>query len=536
MGRPIDETRLPKNGGEPDETHLPGGAIDQTHLPGANAAHETALLPGQTVGRSYVVVRPMQTPGAQATLYMARRQGRVYAVKLYDAGYRPNEALLKELRRGACPYVAELLDYGVEQARFYEVYRYYEQGTLNDRPKWSAAFVSDVVVPCVNEGLRYLHTVGGTGVVHGDIKPDNLFLSDDEARVIIGDFGVSSAMDARGVLIDDMCGTPEYSPPTLGFYGKMQKTAAFDYCSLGLVLIRLLTGHSLFEDMQRDAIARLWSEGISVPTSIDVRLRTLINGLIQVDEAARFGYQDVKSWCEGAYIKEKRRVFDFADEVAPVSRTYFFGVFDNRPLTVETREELFDAMAGHWAHARRLLERESFLLFLGTLDGTLTSQARALSHEPDRDAAVFKLLYLIDPQPRLVYRGSDYGNARAFVDGLMDEQDLQRREVVEKGLFLYFLTKTEEDADLIEAVRRMHTLAPHDGGFVPKLLYYAFHRERVFAYQGKRISNIGELIALVLTLENDALEQLATDRTFLAWLTSLGYGEQVRKLLREEST
>ena len=49
-------------------------------------------------------------------------------------------------------------------------------------------YIQNVIVPSINEGLHELHI---NGIVHCDIKPSNLFFSDDKDRIIIGDCGIS---------------------------------------------------------------------------------------------------------------------------------------------------------------------------------------------------------------------------------------------------------------------------------------------------------------------------------------------------------
>lgn len=285
----IAETMLDTN---TDETRLDSAVPGETMLDrsfDSKNGDRVILNPGQTIAKDYVVINQIGDGGAQASVYTARREGKQCAIKMYNRGYKPSEDFIKNLKGHACPYVANLLDYGYEDDTYYEIYEFYGNGTLEEKGKCSLTFIKDVVVPNMNEGLHFLHTFGGKGIVHGDIKPSNIFLSNDESHIVIGDFGISSYLDKKGRLIDEIKGTPEYAPRTVSFFGKTTKTPAYDYGALGLVLIKLATGHSLFEDLDMTTITQMWEDGIEVPENIDGRLRRLISGLLVEDEQKRFG-------------------------------------------------------------------------------------------------------------------------------------------------------------------------------------------------------------------------------------------------------
>jgi tRNA A-37 threonylcarbamoyl transferase component Bud32 len=86
------------------------------------------------------------------------------------------------------------------------------------------------------------------GMVHRDIKPDNIMLDGDEARVLLMDFGIAKAMDQReaGLTATGMIvGTPEYMSPEQGA-GDGVVDARSDVYALGVVGYQMVTGRVPF--------------------------------------------------------------------------------------------------------------------------------------------------------------------------------------------------------------------------------------------------------------------------------------------------
>lgn len=90
------------------------------------------------------------------------------------------------------------------------------------------------------EAVAFAH---GKGVVHCDLKPDNI-LVDDDGRVTVTDFGLAVRIDE----MDDLALRPSWAPGTIGYAApeiltsRQDASPSVDIYSLGAVLYRLLTG------------------------------------------------------------------------------------------------------------------------------------------------------------------------------------------------------------------------------------------------------------------------------------------------------
>lgn len=153
------------------------------------------------------------------------------------------------------------------------------------------------VMTQVAEGLAAAHE---KGVVHRDLKPDNIFLSpgrDGADRVRLLDFGISkirtpSPDQARLTTDGSLLGTPYYMSPEQA-QGKSDIDHRADIYAYGVILYELLTGRVPFEDdnMLR-VIAMHALEEPPPPRSINANISPDVEGIIQramaKDPAVRF--------------------------------------------------------------------------------------------------------------------------------------------------------------------------------------------------------------------------------------------------------
>ena len=104
----------------------------------------------------------------------------------------------------------------------------------------------------IADALVYAHS---RGLIHRDIKPDNILFSD--GRAMVTDFGVAVAikasMDDRLTAPGEVLGTPTYMSPEQAM-GRFQLDASTDIYSLGCVIYEMLIGSPPFRPAYPDAI------------------------------------------------------------------------------------------------------------------------------------------------------------------------------------------------------------------------------------------------------------------------------------------
>ncbi|MGW5684437.1 serine/threonine-protein kinase [Nonomuraea sp. NPDC003754] len=137
--------------------------------------------------------------------------------------------------------------------------------------------------------LRAAHAVG---VLHRDVKPDNVLLAED-GRAVLTDFGIATTEDdvpvtRTGVLV----GTPAYIAPERAAGGSA--LPASDLWSLGVTLYTVVEGHSPFQRGHPLATMAAVMHEEPLPMSTAGPLAPVISGLLRKDPAERMGLDEAE--------------------------------------------------------------------------------------------------------------------------------------------------------------------------------------------------------------------------------------------------
>jgi eukaryotic-like serine/threonine-protein kinase len=125
---------------------------------------------------------------------------------------------------------------------------------------------------CLVEVGRALAFAHERGVVHRDIKPDNILINREDGRVMVTDFGIARAVtdgaDARLTATGMAIGTPAYMSPEQSM-GEREVDGRSDLYSLGIVAYQMLTGELPFNASSTPAL--LVKHISEVPTPVHQR-------------------------------------------------------------------------------------------------------------------------------------------------------------------------------------------------------------------------------------------------------------------------
>lgn len=223
--------------------------------------------------------------------------GKAVAIKVMSAQMASDPAFLRRfqreieiLRRLAHPHIVTLLASGEEGGHVYLVTELLVGRTLRQSLParglpWQDAL--ELLLPAL-EGLHFAHE---QGVIHRDLKPDNLFLV-DHGPLKIMDFGLARAQNLNlSGSGETNLGTPAYMSPEQVAGGVL--TPACDQYALGVILFEMLTGRVPFEDDDPVNVVNLHlSETPPSPRQyapdLPAALENLILKLLAKDPAQRF--------------------------------------------------------------------------------------------------------------------------------------------------------------------------------------------------------------------------------------------------------
>lgn len=189
-----------------------------------------------------------------ATVYRAQQMplGREVAIKVLHQHLARDAEMTERFRREAeaaaqlvHPFICPLLDFGQSGEVVYIVMPYLGGGSLADRVQKervvSAVFMAAAAAQ-VAVALDHAHR---RGVVHRDVKPDNI-LFDDDGNAFITDFGIATArFHARLTASGRAMGTPHYMSPEQAM-GKLVDGRS-DLYALGVVMYEALVGFPPFD-------------------------------------------------------------------------------------------------------------------------------------------------------------------------------------------------------------------------------------------------------------------------------------------------
>jgi len=224
-------------------------------------AHKPARLP---VDAEFVAVKVLSGPTSEDVFRRATRE-------------------LSAFASVQSPYLVALYDAGQQGESFYYAMEYLPDGSLGDRRVDRAG-----AIRAVADASRAAHALHEAGIVHRDIKPQNILLHSGGAK--LADLGLSQVL-APGVTITGMGSVTsiEYTDPAL-IQGAAPSRAT-DIFSLGASLHRALVGTGLYGELPEGdamlALRRVFAQQPTVAAHLDPAAAQLINWAIMPNAVDR---------------------------------------------------------------------------------------------------------------------------------------------------------------------------------------------------------------------------------------------------------
>ncbi|GLJ61567.1 serine/threonine protein kinase [Microbacterium barkeri] len=206
-------------------------------------------------------VRARIARGGMATVYVATdlRLERRVALKVMHSHLSDDSVFqsrfIQEARTAARlsdPHVVNVFDQGQDGELAYLVMEYLPGITLRELLKEQRRLTVTQTITIMDAVLAGLSAAHRAGLIHRDVKPENVLLAED-GRIKIGDFGLARATSANTATGQQLLGTIAYLAPELVTRGTADTRS--DIYALGIMLYEMLAGEQPYKGEQPMQIA-----------------------------------------------------------------------------------------------------------------------------------------------------------------------------------------------------------------------------------------------------------------------------------------
>lgn len=187
------------------------------------------------------------------------------------------------------PHIIRIYNIGQKSGFHYFTMNFAEGETLRQRLQRCGRLESSEAVSILRQVLDALDFIHKNGVVHCDIKPENLLFDEDD-RLVVTDFGIARRVNEKRPAAGVLMGTPCYMSPEQVSGGEVGPSS--DLYAVGVMLYEILAGRLPFagENMPAVLMKQVYEQPPSIVEQVPgiaPELAALITQLLQKDPACR---------------------------------------------------------------------------------------------------------------------------------------------------------------------------------------------------------------------------------------------------------
>ncbi len=522
------------------------------------------VLIGQN-GNQYTVREILDNTGGESVIIKCTsEEGESFAAKVFASAESQGQHSI-EAREKVFAFmktdagkrsVLEILDYGIvhindgvtEYHHYFEIMPYCKDGDMANRGKRTF----DEMLPIIEELNESIHSIHEAGILHLDIKPENLYKIDD--RILIGDFGIarttalnytSTALGTDGFRAPELLMNPARSSGQAYFH----VGSHVDYYAFGVTIACIYEGHYIYQDMDNEQMSAAYVSQLPIQwrnESNHERILKLIERLTQFDWRDRFTYEDVKRWLvDHDYEGSTRKDGIWTKKFWIDGKSYC------------SSAEVFEALTKNaevWETGKELLYEGDFEEFFKSFQTDLTRKARSLrescrnkdTEKKDEDAGLaFFLKSLYKPGP-IVWCGHTWHSLSELASEMMKAENQRNNiPIMKNGIISYWIENTAGITYNPETINLIREIESTSLGFPEISCYwfgFTFAKSKELRLNDCCISDITELFTKLFASANtfynisnfyELLLDPKKGAKIFAFLCSYGYWQSVLRTLED---
>jgi len=484
---------------------------------------------GDIIGSGYKIGEILSENSGESDVHLCEKDNKTYVAKIYKQSHKINADIIAKLNQIDSEYILKSIESGIHNGRYYEILPYFRNGTLFDNLKsFSDKFIKDVLVFEVNEALKAIHE---QEIVHDDIKPHNIFLTDDFKHIVIGDFGISRDMQGRSYI------TKASSAITLMYAAPEADESVSkmgDYYSFGMTLLHMGFRDDPFKGITNHKVRMLqMNYKTEIPNEINPDLADLIHELIRFAPYERLDYIGVSKWIKNHKIYQGCRLKQ--EEKDPNSmyliEDYQFKVKGENKIFSDSKS-LTEAMIDEWSEALKHYENNLINEAIKAHNQSFYLELKDVfaKYLKTPEIGLFITLNMINPKLPFTYRDKKYGNFKNFIEAMIKMYPNAEMPALSLDILLLVAKNEGLDNKVQETIKEIFQSYPEHSWETYDMLLNLFKSSEEVFHRGVKYKNLADFMNVLFDgLEVKPLTIESNQKLFYSFLVNQ-YGIEKKKI------